>query len=80
MQTLVEIVLNKGDRFDINTITELGSATVIDESVETIYNFLHIFYSNLKDDEDKLLKEALDPNNYRKAAKKMHYREKFGND
>jgi hypothetical protein len=28
MQTLVEIVLNKGDRFDINTMTELGSAFI----------------------------------------------------
>jgi hypothetical protein len=80
MQTLVEIVLNKGDRFDINTMTELGSATVIDETVETIINFLHIFYTNLKDDENKLLREALDPHNYRKAAKKMHYREMFGDD
>jgi hypothetical protein len=63
MQTLVEIVLNKGDRFDIK-----------------IMNFLHIFYTNLKDDENKLLREALDPHNYRKAAKKMHYREMFGDD
>ena len=42
MQTIVEIVLNHGDRFDIHTMTELGSATILDETVETLMNFLHL--------------------------------------
>ena len=80
MQTVVEIVLNNGDRFDIHTMTELGTATILDETVETLVNFLHIFYVNLVDDENKLLNSALDKHTYRKAAKTMHYREMFGDD
>ena len=80
MQTIVEIVLNHGDRFDIHTMTELGSATILDETVETLMNFLHIFYVNLVDDENKLLNSALNKTEYRRAAKKMHYREMFGDD
>ena len=70
MQTIVEIVLNHGDRFDIHTMTELGSATILDETVETLMNFLHIFYVNLVDDENKLLNSALNKTEYRRAAKK----------
>ena len=80
MQTVVEIVLNHGDRFDIHTMTKIGTATILDETVETLMNFLHIFYVNLVDDENKLLLNALDKNTYRKAAKTMHYREMFGDD
>tara|TARA_R100001163_G_scaffold64198_1_gene57866 strand:+ start:5058 stop:5486 length:429 start_codon:yes stop_codon:yes gene_type:complete len=80
MQTVVEIVLNYGDRFDIHTMTELGSATILDETVETLVNFLNIFYVNLVDDENKLLNSALNKNTYRKTAKTMHYREMFGDD
>ena len=80
MQTIVEIVLNHGDRFDIHTMTKIGTATILDETVETLMNFLHIFYVNLVDDENKLLLNALDKNTYRKAAKTMHYREMFGDD
>jgi len=80
MQTIVEIVLNNGDRFDIYSMTEIGSATILDETVETLINFLHIFYINLVDDENKLLNSAIDKHTYRKAAKTMHYREMFGDD
>ena len=80
MQTVVEIVLNHGDRFDIHTMTKIGTATILDETVETLMNFLHIFYVNLVDDENKLLNSALDKHTYRKAAKTMHYREMFGDD
>ena len=80
MQTIVEIVLNNGDRFDIYSMTEIGSATILDETVETLVNFLHIFYINLVDDENKLLNLAIDKHTYRKAAKTMHYREMFGDD
>ena len=80
LQTVVEIVLNHGDRFDIHTMTRLGSATILDETVETLMNFLHIFYINLVDDENKLLNLAINKTEYRKAAKKMHYREMFGDD
>ena len=80
MQTIVEIVLNNGDRFDIYSMTEIGSATILDETVETLVNFLHIFYINLVDDENKLLNSAIDKHTYRKTAKAMHYREMFGDD
>ena len=80
MQTIVEIVLNNGDRFDIYSMTEIGNATILDETVETLVNFLHIFYINLVDDENKLLNSAIDKHTYRKAAKTMHYREMFGDD
>ena len=80
MQTDVEIILNHGDRFDIHTMTKIGTATILDETVETLMNFLHIFYVNLVDDENKLLNSALDKHTYRKAAKTMHYREMFGDD
>ena len=80
MQTVVEIVLNHGDRFDIHTMTKIGTASILDETVETLMNFLHIFYVNLVDDENKLLLNALDKNTYRKAAKTMHYREMFGDE
>ena len=80
MQTVVEIVLNHGDRFDIHTMTKIGTATILDETVETLMNFLHIFYVNLVDDENKLLNSALDKHTSRKAAKTMHYREMFGDD
>jgi hypothetical protein len=80
LQTVVEIVLNHGDRFDIHTMTKLGTATILDETVETLINFLHIFYVNLVDDENKLLNSALDKSKYRRAAKTMHYREMFGDD
>ena len=80
MQTVVEIVLNNGDRFDIHTMTKIGTATILDETLETLMNFLHIFYVNLVDDENKLLNLALNKHTYRKAAKTMHYREMFGDD
>ena len=80
METDVQIMMNYNGNFNIVTETKLGKTEFIDETVETLINFLHIFYINLKDDEDKLLQSALDKNNYRKVAKKMHYRELFGDD
>jgi len=41
---------------------------------------LHLFYVNMQHDEDRLLQDALDRTTYRKIAKRMHYRENFGND
>ena len=80
MPTLVKITMNYDGTFDITTTTELGTVTVKEESSQTLTNFLHIFYINLKHDEDKLLQSALDQHTYRKAAKVMHYRELFGDD
>jgi len=80
MPTYVEITMNNNGNFDIYTKTLKGETEFKDEIVETLLNFLHIFYINMKDDEDKLLQSALDKNNYRKVAKKMHYRELFGDD
>jgi len=80
MPTLVKITMNYDGTFNIETTTELGTVTVKEESAQTLTNFLHIFYINLKHDEDQLLNSALDQHTYRKAAKTMHYRELFGND
>ena len=80
MPTYVEITMNNNGNFDIYTKTLKGKTEFKDEIVETLLNFLHIFYINMKDDEDKLLQSALDKHNYRKVAKKMHYRELFGDD
>ncbi len=80
MPTYVEITMNNNGNFDIYTKTLKGETEFKDEIVETLLNFLHIFYINMKDDEDKLLQSALDKHNYRKVAKKMHYRELFGDD
>ena len=80
MPTLVKITMNYDGSFNIETTTELGTVTVKEESAQTLTNFLHIFYINLKHDEDQLLNSALDQHTYRKAAKTMHYRELFGND
>jgi len=78
METDVQIMMNYNGNFNIVTETKLGKTVFIDETVETLINFLHIFYINMKSDEDTILKNALDPNTYRKAAKSMHYRELFG--
>jgi len=80
MPTYVEITMNNNGNFDIYTKTLKGETEFKDEIVETLLNFLHIFYINMKDDEDKLLQSALDKHNYRRVAKKMHYRELFGDD
>ena len=80
MPTLVKITMNYDGTFDITTTTELGTVTVKEESSQTLTNFLHIFYINLKHDEDQLLQSALDQHTYRKAAKVMHYRELFDDD
>jgi len=80
MPTLVKITMNYDGTFDITTTTELGTVTVKEESSQTLTNFLHIFYINLKHDEDQLLQSALDQHTYRKTAKVMHYRELFGDE
>ena len=80
MPTLVKITMNYDGTFDITTTTELGTVTVKEESSQTLTNFLHIFYINLKHDEDQLLQSALDQHTYRSYAKKMHYRELFGDE
>jgi|TARA_B100000085_G_scaffold285306_1_gene320887 hypothetical protein len=80
MPTYVKITMNYNGNFDILTRTTKGQTEFKDETVETLINFLHIFYVNMVDDENKLLLNALDKNTYRKAAKTMHYREMFGDD
>jgi hypothetical protein len=78
--TYVEITMNYDGNFNIYTKTTKGETEFKDETVETLINFLHIFYVNMVNDENKLLLNALDKNTYRKVAKRMHYRENFGND
>ena len=80
LPTYVKITMNYNGNFDIFTKTTRGETEFKDETVETLINFLHIFYVNMVDDENKLLLNALDKNTYRKAAKTMHYREMFGDD
>ena len=80
METLVSITMNLNGNFDIYATTDKGTASLNDQPVDTLINFLHIFYTNMQHDEDMILKEALDSHNYRKVAKKMHYRELFGDD
>ena len=80
LPTYVKITMNYNGNFDILTRTTRGETEFKDETVETLINFLHIFYVNMVDDENKLLLNALDKNTYRKAAKTMHYREMFGDD
>jgi len=72
--------MNLNGNFDIYATTDKGTSSLNDQSVDTLINFLHIFYTNMQHDEDILLKEALNQTTYRKAAKKMHYRELFGDD
>ena len=78
--TYVEITMNYDGNFNIYTKTTRGETEFKDETVETLINFLHIFYVNMVNDENKLLMNALDKTTYRKVAKRMHYRENFGND
>jgi len=80
LPTYVEITMNHNGNFNIYTKTLKGETEFKDENVETLINFLHIFYINMVDDENKLLLNAIDTTTYRKIAKRMHYREKFGND
>jgi len=80
METLVSITMNLNGNFDIYATTDKGTASLNDQPVDTLINFLHIFYKNMLHDENMILKEALDSHNYRKVAKKMHYRELFGED
>jgi len=80
MPTVVEITANLNGNFAIHTLTEKGSTTFSDENLDTLMNYLHIFYINMLDDENKLLLNALDKTSYRKIAKRMHYRENYGND
>ena len=80
LPTYVEITMNHNGNFDIYTKTLKGETEFKDEVVETLINFLHIFYVNMVDDENKLLLNAIDTTTYRKIAKRMHYREKFGEE
>jgi len=80
METLVSITMNLNGNFDIYATTDKGTASLNDQPVDTLINLLHISYTNMQHDEDMILKEALDSHNYRKVAKKMHYRELFGED
>lgn len=78
--TYVEITMNYDGNFNIYTKTTRGETEFKDETVETLINFLHIFYVNMVNDENKLLLNALDKNTYRKIAKRMHYRENYGEE
>ena len=80
LPTYVEITMNHNGNFDIYTKTLKGETEFKDEVVETLVNFLHIFYINMVDDENKLLLNAIDTTTYRKIAKRMHYREKYGEE
>lgn len=80
LPTYVEITMNHKGNFNIYTKTFKGETEFKDEVVETLINFLHIFYINMVDDENKLLMNAIDTSTYRKIAKRMHYREKFGEE
>ena len=80
LPTYVEITMNHNGNFNIYTKTFKGETEFKDEVVETLINFLHIFYINMVDDENKLLLNAIDTTTYRKIAKRMHYREKFGEE
>ena len=80
METLVSITMNMNGNFDIYATTDKGTASLNDQPVDTLINFLHIFYTNMQHDEDKLLQSAIDKHTYRSYAKKMHYRELFGDD
>ena len=80
LPTYVEITMNHNGNFDIYTKTTRGETEFKDETVETLINFLHIFYVNMVDDENKLLLNALDKTTYRKVAKRMHYRENYGEE
>lgn len=78
--TYVEITMNYDGNFNIYTKTTRGETEFKDETVETLINFLHIFYVNMVNDENKLLMNALDKTTYRKVAKRMHYRENYGEE
>ena len=80
LPTYVEITMNHNGNFNIFTKTLKGETEFKDEVVETLINFLHIFYINMVDDENKLLMNAIDTTTYRKIAKRMHYREKYGEE
>ena len=80
MPTYVKITMNQKGNFNILSKTIKGEYEFKDEVVETLINFLHLFYVNMQDDENKLLKSAIDQTTYRKIAKRMHYREKYGDD
>jgi hypothetical protein len=80
LPTYVEITMNYDGNFNIYTKTTRGETEFKDETVETLINFLHIFYVNMVNDENKLLMNALDKTTYRKVAKRMHYRENYGEE
>ena len=77
--TGVNITLNHDGSFNIKTVTYKGMVQFQKEQAETLINYLHLIYVNMVDDEDKLLSRGLDQYKYRKAAKTMHYREKYNN-
>ena len=80
MPTYVEITMNYNNNFDIYTRTEKGEVEFKDESAATVVDYLNIFYINMVSDENRLLMSALDTTTYRKIAKKMHYRENYGDN
>ena len=68
--TGVQLVMNNDGSFNITTVTIKGLVQFQNESVDTLINYLHLFYVNMKDDEDKLLSQVVDPYIYRKARKR----------
>ena len=80
MPTYVEITMNYNNNFDIYTKTEKGEVEFRDETADTVVDYLNIFYVNMVIDENRLLMSALDTSTYRKIAKRMHYRENYGDN
>ena len=78
--TAVCITMNKDGSFNIKTVTHKGLVEFQKETAETLINYLHLIYVNMVDDEEKILSRGIDQYKYRKAAKTMHYRERFDGD
>ena len=73
-----EIVYTYKDLFDIIGHTEQTEEIFLDFSYSDLENILYALVQGIKAEEEALLKNAIDPNYYRKVAKRMHYNKKYG--